>query len=88
MQTNKAEFTDRQEVLNLALALLRDAKEDCEVDCASMALSKIDQAIRLLAKARAKERRKQPRAPVGCQKHSFDNSLRQLAHIPLGLSEE
>jgi hypothetical protein len=58
MLTKKAEATDRQEVLDVVLALLRDAKEDCEVDCGPMALSKIDRAIRLLSQARADQRRR------------------------------
>jgi hypothetical protein len=88
MQTTKAEATDRREVLDLVLALLRDAKEDCEVDCGPMALSKIDRAIRLLSQARADQRRRGTRILAGEQQIRRDDSFRQVTYIPLGLSDK
>jgi hypothetical protein len=88
MQTKKAEPTDRQEVLDLVLGLLRDAKEDCEVDCGPMALSKIDRAIRLLRQASADRRRRGSRIVAGEQKIRRGDSFRQVTYIPLGLSEK
>ncbi len=79
---------NRQEALDLALALLRDAKEDCKVDCGPMALSKIERAIRLLGQVRAGPRLRGTRCLAGEQRIGRDDSFRQAEYVPVGLSEK
>ena len=87
MPTKKVKATDRPEVLDLVLALLRDAKEDCKVDCGPMALSKIERAIRLLGQVRA-ARRRGTRVVAERQEIRRENGFRQATYIPLGLSDK
>ena len=87
MPTKKVKATDRPEVLGPVLALLRDAKEDCKVDCGPMALSKIERAIRLLGQARA-ARRRGTQVVAERQGISRENGFRQATYVPLGLSDK
>jgi hypothetical protein len=88
MPTKKVIATTRLEALDLALALLRDAKEDCKVDCGPMALSKIERAIRLLGQVRADRRHRGARVLAGKQEMRRDDSFRQVPYIPMGLSDK
>lgn len=86
MQTKNAKASDRQ-IVDLVLALLRDANEDCKVDCGPMASSKIERAIRLLSQIKTRQQRQGARVLAGEREVRRNDHFRQVTYVPLGLSD-